>query len=345
MWDNSAFVSHQTILVLDFGSQYTQLIARRLRELSVYSEIVPFNTSVDEAARQESRRASFSRADRRACRMRARRSATPALFDLGMPVLGICYGMQLMTDVLGGEVRRSGQREFGHAHVRVTGNGGRPPSRAVHAGPDRAARVGEPRRRRGGRAAGVSRRRDERDGADRGDGSARAATVRAAVSSRKSCTPITASRSCGTSRTASAAARGDWTIASFIEEATERIRQQVGHGQGRLRALGRRGLDRRRDAHSSRDRRSPDLHLRRQRTAAVRRGEPDSASGFDEKLQLPLDFVDATDHVPRRGWRASPIPSRSARSSARTFIDVFETARERAGRLRVPRRRARSIRT
>src|SRR4029450_2834916 len=47
----------------------------------------------------------------------------PQLFELGTPVLGICYGMQLMTDVLGGEVRRSGQREFGHAHVHVSRNG------------------------------------------------------------------------------------------------------------------------------------------------------------------------------------------------------------------------------
>ena len=109
---------HQTILVLDFGSQYTQLIARRLRELSIYSEIVPFNTPLEVL---EARKpagiilsggpSSVSDPDAPNCDAR--------VFELGTPVLGICYGMQLMTAVLGGEVRRSGHREFGHAHVHI----------------------------------------------------------------------------------------------------------------------------------------------------------------------------------------------------------------------------------
>src|SRR5215470_11201083 len=84
-------VSHQTIIVLDFGSQYTQLIARRLRELSVYSEIVPFNTPLaDLRARNpvgiilSGGPSSVSDAGAPKC--------DAALFDLGMPVLGICYG-------------------------------------------------------------------------------------------------------------------------------------------------------------------------------------------------------------------------------------------------------------
>ena len=75
-------VSHQTIIVLDFGSQYTQLIARRLRELSVYCEILPFNTPAAVIAR-ERRSASSCRAARRACRSAAHRAAIPALFDVG----------------------------------------------------------------------------------------------------------------------------------------------------------------------------------------------------------------------------------------------------------------------
>jgi len=115
---NPLAVSHQTILVLDFGSQYTQLIARRLRELSVYSEIVPFNTPIDKLRARHpvgiilsGGPSSVSDAGAPKC--------DPGIFTLGTPVLGICYGMQLMTDVLGGEVRRSGHREFGHAIVRI----------------------------------------------------------------------------------------------------------------------------------------------------------------------------------------------------------------------------------
>src|SRR5688572_15354933 len=109
------------MLVLDFGSQYTQLIARRLRELSVYSEIVPFNTPLDVLRARNPVGIILSGGPKSVSELGAPK-CDPALFEIGLPVLGICYGMQLMTDVLGGEVRRLGQREFGHALVRVSGN-------------------------------------------------------------------------------------------------------------------------------------------------------------------------------------------------------------------------------
>ena len=110
-------MSHQTILVLDFGSQYTQLIARRLRELSVYSEILPFNTPLEVIRERRpvgiilsGGPKSVSEADAPKC--------DPRVLELGLPTLGICYGMQLMTDVLGGRVSPAPHREFGHALVR-----------------------------------------------------------------------------------------------------------------------------------------------------------------------------------------------------------------------------------
>src|SRR6187455_930508 len=117
LWDNTAFValprcprewvtarlstvSHQLILVLDFGSQYTQLIARRLRELSVYSEIVPYDTSLSRLRERAPSGIILSGGPSSVSDVGAPK-CDPALFDLGTPVLGICYGMQLMTDVLG----------------------------------------------------------------------------------------------------------------------------------------------------------------------------------------------------------------------------------------------------
>ena len=109
-------MSHQTILILDFGSQYTQLIARRLRELSVYSEIVPFDT--DAATLRERGAAGVilsggpsSLSDEGAPLV------DPAIFNSGLPVLGICYGMQAMTDALGGGVVAAPEREYGDATV------------------------------------------------------------------------------------------------------------------------------------------------------------------------------------------------------------------------------------
>ena len=111
-------MSHQTIIVLDFGSQYTQLIARRLRELSVYSEIWPPDVGADKIRARRPAGVILSGgpksvSDRGAPRCDAR------LFDIGVPVLGICYGMQLMADTLGGTVAPAAQREFGHANIKI----------------------------------------------------------------------------------------------------------------------------------------------------------------------------------------------------------------------------------
>ncbi len=112
-------MTHQTIVVLDFGSQFTQLIARRLRELSVYSEILPFDTPVAEIARRRPVGIILSGGPKSVSEAGAPQ-CEPAVFEAGVPILGICYGMQLMTDVLGGEVAPAPHREFGLANIRIT---------------------------------------------------------------------------------------------------------------------------------------------------------------------------------------------------------------------------------
>jgi len=109
-------VAHQTILVLDFGSQFTQLIARRLRELSVYSEILPFNTPIA-AIRAKQPRGIILSGGPSSVRDDGAPRPDPEVLRMGLPTLGICYGMQLMTDMLGGTVGSAPHREFGHALV------------------------------------------------------------------------------------------------------------------------------------------------------------------------------------------------------------------------------------
>ena len=104
--------------MLDFGSQYTQLIARRLRELSVYSEILPFDMPADQVGARQPAGIILSGGPASVSDQGAPR-CDPAVFNVGVPVLGICYGMQVMTDALGGRVARAPEREYGHAMVRL----------------------------------------------------------------------------------------------------------------------------------------------------------------------------------------------------------------------------------
>lgn len=106
------------ILILDFGSQYTQLIARRIREQKVYSEIVPFNTPIEKIKAFQPKGIILSGGP---SSVYDEEAPIPAkeVFELGLPVLGICYGMQLMARMLGGEVARATKREYGKATLHV----------------------------------------------------------------------------------------------------------------------------------------------------------------------------------------------------------------------------------
>ena len=319
---------HQTILVLDFGSQYTQLIARRLRELSVYSEVVPFSTPIEKLRAKNPAGIILSGGPKSVSEAAAPRCA-PQIFELGTPVLGICYGMQLMTDVLGGEVRRSGQREFGHALVRVSRNGGASVApRLFTSVPD-----------------------ELRVWASHGDDVA-AVPAGFSVAATSATTPIAAMEApdrglyallfhpevahtdhglailrnfaydvCGCT--------GDWTIASFVEEATERIRRTVGKGRVVCGLSG--GVDSTVAAvliHRAIGDRLTCIFvdnglLRHEEAGQIRKR-------FAEKMKLPLDFVDATDLFLDR-LAGITDPEQKRKIIGGTFIDVFETRAKELG--------------
>jgi GMP synthase (glutamine-hydrolysing) len=109
-------LSHQLILILDFGAQYTQLIARRVREQAVYSEIHPFNLPLEKIRAMAPSGIILSGGPSSVYEPGAP-SVSPELFGLGIPVLGICYGAQLIAKTLGGEVRSADKREYGRATV------------------------------------------------------------------------------------------------------------------------------------------------------------------------------------------------------------------------------------
>ena len=112
----------QTVLVVDFGAQYAQLIARRVRECHVYSEIVPHDTPVSELAARRPAGIILSGGPKSVYEPGAP-GVDPALFEMGVPMLGICYGQQVMARALGGEVAHSGVSEFGKTGLQVTAPG------------------------------------------------------------------------------------------------------------------------------------------------------------------------------------------------------------------------------
>jgi GMP synthase (glutamine-hydrolysing) len=110
---------HETVLILDFGSQYTQLIARRVREAGVYSEILPFNTPLGDILRRSPKGLILSGGPSSVYEPSAPRPAEGLLEKVGCPVLGICYGFQLISLFQGGSVQPAESREYGYARLRV----------------------------------------------------------------------------------------------------------------------------------------------------------------------------------------------------------------------------------
>ena len=319
----SAFitVAHQTIVVLDFGSQFTQLIARRLRELSVYSEILPFDTSVDEIRRRQPVGIILSGGPKSVSEEGAPK-CEPAVFDAGVPILGICYGMQLMTATLGGTVAPAPHREFGLANIHIT------PDAPLFASIPEELRVW----------------------ASHGDFVA-AAPAGFAVTATSSNAPVAAMAApdrrmyallfhpevahtdrgkdilrnfayeiCGCT--------GDWTMASFVKEATERIREQAGKGSVVCGLSG--GVDSTVAAvliHRAIGNRLTCIFVD---NGVMRQDEAEQIKARFERLKLPLVFVDAADLFLTR-LSGIVDPEQKRKIIGATFIDVFEDEARKLG--------------
>jgi GMP synthase (glutamine-hydrolysing) len=318
-------VRHQTILVLDFGSQYTQLIARRLREMSVYCEIVPFNTPVDEIRARAPVGVILSGGPKSVSEAGAPKCAAE-VFTLGAPVLGICYGMQLMTDVLGGEVRRSGQREFGHAFVTVRSNG-RQPRLFTEVPPQLKVWASHG---------------DDVTGVPPGfavTATSATAPIVAMEAPERSLYALLFHPEVAHTEHGAAILRnfafdvcgcvGDWTTATFIEEATDRIRRQVGSGKVVCALSG--GVDSTVAAlliHRAIGDRLTCIFVD---NGLLRHDEANQVQKrFREKLRLSLDFVDAGEIFLTRLAGVSD-PEKKRKIIGATFIDVFERRAQELG--------------
>ncbi len=315
-------MQRDTILILDFGSQYTELIARRLRELSVYSEILPPTTKPEVLLGRHPRGIVLSGGPDSVHDKGAPRCSTE-VFDLGVPVLGVCYGMQLMSHLLGGEVRRADRREYGPAQLeprdglllqglaastRVWMSHGDsivkpPPGFKVVA-------------RSGSNAVAGIEARDRRL-----FGLLFHPEVVHTVEGTKVLSHFLDVCGC----------RRDWNAASFIDESVEKIRGQVGE-KGRVICALSGGVDSAVAAllvqRAIGDRLTcvfvDNGLLRKGEAAQVRRR-------FAERLHLKVVFVDASRRFLSKLERVTD-PERKRKVIGREFIEVFKASMKRVGK-------------
>jgi len=307
-------VTHQTIVVLDFGSQFTQLIARRLRELSVYSEILPYNTPRAEIEARRPVGIVLSGGPRSVSEASAPR-CEPSVFEAGVPVLGICYGMQLMTDALGGQVAPAPQREFGHATIRIEPDA----PMLASVGPELrvwASHGDFVKTAPAGFAVTAT--------------SANAPVAAMADVSRRFYAllfhPEVAHTDRGTEILRNFAfdicgCTGDWTMASFVQDTVASISQQVGNGRVVCGLSG--GVDSTVAAlliHKAIGDRLTCIFVD---NGVMRLDEASQIRKRFERLHLPLDFVDATRlFLDRLAGVSDPEKKRKIIGAA--FIEVFE---------------------
>jgi GMP synthase (glutamine-hydrolysing) len=310
--------------VLDFGSQFTQLIARRLRELSVYSEILPFNTPLETLKARKpvgiilsGGPKSVSEDDAPHCDAR--------VLELGVPTLGICYGMQLMTHLLGGSVARAPHREFGHAVVHVS-EGDTPrlfrelPTElrvwASHG--DFVATAPQ-----GFSIAATSANAPvaAMEAPERGYYALLFHPEVAHTERGKQILHNFAYDVCGCT--------GDWTIASFIDETTTKIRVQVGEGRVVCALSG--GVDSTVAATLIHRAIGDRLQCIFVDNGLLRLNEAAQVVERYKKLKLSVHFVDAADTFLTR-LQDVIDPEQKRKIIGATFIDVFEDEALKLGR-------------
>src|SRR5437016_13549266 len=317
--------THSKILILDFGSQYTQVIARRSRELQVYSEIVRFDTPAAEIAKLKPSGLILSGGpasvyDKGAPHL------DPEIFSLGIPVLGICYGLMLMAHHLGGQVVFTGRREYGAGMLHIKngsqlfdGLGNQLDVWNSHG--DEVTALPE-----GFRIVGTTKGCDF-----------------AAVEDRQrklyglQFHPEVAHTPRGREILQNflfhiCHCAMDWTMGSFIEEACARVRKQVGDQKVVLGLSG--GVDSSVTAALLHKAIGDQLTCIFVNNGLLRAREEEVVQRvFGENFHIKLKYVDASKLFLRR-LRGITDPERKRKIIGRTFIEVFEAAAKRAGKAR-----------
>lgn len=307
--------SPERILVLDFGGQYTQLIARRVRELGVYSEIHPYNISIETIRSLNPSGIILSGSPFSVYDADAPKS-TPAVYDLGVPVMGICYGLQLIADQFGGKVDTSAKKEFGKALLQVDKGddllAGLNGSTTVwmshgdaltklpdgfepiaHTSNAPICAIRDPKRK----IYGVQFHPEV---AHTPDGRKILANFLFQV--------------CGL--------KGGWTSAHFIETSVDAIRKRVGSSTVLCALSG--GVDSSVAAVLIHKAVGDQLHCIHINNGLMRKGESEKVvEVFREHYHIPLTFIDATEFFLAR-LTGITDPEQKRKVIGKTFIDVFE---------------------
>ena len=303
------------ILILDFGSQYTQLIARRIRELHVYCEIHPFNLPIDSIRAMRPKGVILSGGPMSVYAVNAPIS-DPGIFELGVPVLGICYGLQLMAFQLGGEVDRAAKREFGRARLVVDTDNG------IFSGVSRSTQVWM----------------------SHGDSLTKIPAGFEPIAHSENA-PICAIRHAGRRiygvqfhpevvhtpegpkilanfALSLCGCTGDWNAESFVERSVRQIREKVGEGKVLCALSG--GVDSSVAAlllHRAIGERLVCIHID---NGVMRRGESAQVvRTFRDRFRIRLEFVDGSELFLQR-LAGVVEPEKKRRIIGKTFIDLFE---------------------
>jgi len=302
-------------LILDFGSQYTQLIARKVRELGVYSEIHPFDISMNKIKSLRPGAIIFSGGPKSIYEPEAP-LGDPKIFDLGLPILGICYGLQHIAHNLGGQVQKAPEREYGFAALKILDRRG-----LLHGLQDKT----QVWMSHGDRLEVIPK-----EFAITG----RTANSRAAVienPERKifgvQFHPEVVHTQQGRKILGNflfrlAGLKPDWNMSSFVQDRVEEIRQQVGKGKVICGLSG--GIDSLVSSLIIQKAIGRQLHCIFVNNGLLRKGEYDALlAQFRKKFSLQVSGVEAEHRFLRR-LKGITSPEKKRKTIGRVFIEIFE---------------------
>ena len=306
----------ELILVLDFGSQYTQLIARRVRELGVYSEIHPFNVPVEKILQLKPIGIILSGGPSSVYEEAAPKPS-PKVLELGVPVLGICYGLQLIADQLGGKVDASARREFGKAILKI--DKGEDLLQGLNGSTTVWMSHGDALSRIPAGFEPIAHTENApicaiRNPAKKIFGVQFHPEVAHTPDGKKILSNFLF-KVCG--------AKGDWTPAHFIQRTVQEIREKVGSSRVLCALSG--GVDSSVAAVLLREAIGDRLHCIHINNGLMRKGESEQVvETFRKTFHINLTYVDATETFLSR-LKGVTDPEKKRRIIGNTFIEVFET--------------------